>query len=51
MSEVSSQTKQAVTPVIASRKILGDQKQVIIQHGDKQYRLCVTREDKLILTK
>lgn len=34
-----------------SQSILAGQTQVRIQHGDNQYRLCVTKENKLILTK
>lgn len=34
-----------------SQSILAGKKQVVIQHGDMQYRLCVTKENKLILTK
>lgn len=34
-----------------SQSILAGEKQVVIQHGDNQYRLCVTKENKLILTK
>ena len=34
-----------------SQSILAGKKQVMIQHGDMQYRLCVTKENKLILTK
>jgi hemin uptake protein HemP len=37
--------------VIKSQELFGQQNQVVIQHGDKQYRLCVTKENKLILTK
>ncbi|MBE0493508.1 MAG: hemin uptake protein HemP [Thiomicrospira sp.] len=34
-----------------SQSILAGQTQVRIQHGDIQYRLCLTKENKLILTK
>lgn len=34
-----------------SRLLLLGQKEVVIQHGDQQYRLRHTQNDKLILTK
>lgn len=34
-----------------SQSILAGQNQVVIQHGEAQYRLCLTKENKLILTK
>ena len=34
-----------------SQSILAGQSQVVIQHGEAQYRLCLTKENKLILTK
>jgi hemin uptake protein HemP len=41
----------APTPVICSRDLLGDRRELIIQHGPDRYRLLLTRSNKLILTK
>ena len=37
--------------VIPSREIFGEAKMVIIQHEEVSYRLMITRQGKLILTK
>ena len=57
-------TASPVTPVLArvlslgasrqrvdSRELLQGEREVIIQHGDQEYRLRHTQNDKLILTK
>jgi len=36
---------------LASDDIFKDSKTVIIQHSGKEYRLCITSKDKLILIK
>jgi hemin uptake protein HemP len=36
---------------ISSETLLAGRRQLIIQHGDEQYRLLLTRSNKLILTK
>jgi hemin uptake protein HemP len=42
----------AATPsVIESRALLGQSRELLIQHGTETYRLKLTRHDKLILTK
>lgn len=51
MSSASQNTQPKPPRVIDSQSILAGQTQVIIQHGDTQYRLGVTKENKLILTK
>jgi len=38
-------------PVIASEEILRGAREVLIRHADAVYRLCVTRNGKLILQK
>jgi hemin uptake protein HemP len=38
-------------PVIASRDLLAGHREVIIQHGQSQYRLRLTSSNKLILVK
>ncbi|HEY9016957.1 hemin uptake protein HemP [Thiomicrospira sp.] len=49
IGRVENSTNQVRT--LDSQSILAGKKQVVIQHGDNQYRLCVTKENKLILTK
>jgi hemin uptake protein HemP len=36
---------------VPSREILRGQREIVILHGSHEYRLRVTRADKLILTK
>ena len=36
---------------LSSREILRGQREIVILHGGHEYRLRVTRADKLILTK
>jgi hemin uptake protein HemP len=38
-------------PVISSRDLLGGRREVVIQHGQEQYRLRLTNSNKLILIK
>jgi hemin uptake protein HemP len=41
----------APKPVVRSEQLFGDGREVIIKHGEEEYRLRITRTDKLILTK
>ncbi|TVS13858.1 MAG: hemin uptake protein HemP [Gammaproteobacteria bacterium] len=36
---------------LSSEALLGGHKEVVIRHGDETYRLRLTRQNKLILTK
>jgi hemin uptake protein HemP len=36
---------------MSSEQLLADRRQIIIEHAGQEYRLSVTRNDKLILTK
>jgi hemin uptake protein HemP len=36
---------------VESRQLLGGAREVLIKHGEQTYRLCHTRNDKLILVK
>ena len=45
------QSKKQTTRALQSEWIFDGEKEVIISHGDQQYRLQVTRAGKLILTK
>jgi len=38
-------------PVLRSEQLLKGQREILIRHGDKLYRLRHTSNDKLILTK
>jgi hemin uptake protein HemP len=38
-------------PVVSSRDLLGEGREVIILHGRDRYRLLLTKSNKLILTK
>ena len=39
------------TPVVRTEQLFGGGREVIIKHGDQEYRLRIRRTDKLILTK
>jgi hemin uptake protein HemP len=39
------------TPVVNSRDLLGEHRELVILHGRERYRLLLTRSNKLILTK
>jgi len=38
-------------PVVRTDQLFGDAREIIIKHGEEEYRLRITRADKLILTK
>jgi hemin uptake protein HemP len=38
-------------PVISSHELFAGQREVVIQHGQEQYRLRLTNSNKLILIK
>jgi hemin uptake protein HemP len=38
-------------PVLRTEHLFGAGREVIIKHGEEEYRLRITRADKLILTK
>jgi hemin uptake protein HemP len=41
----------APRPRWSSRELFRDQREIVILHGGHEYRLRITRADKLILTK
>lgn len=41
----------ASRPRIQSAELFGSAREVLIEHGGEEYRLRLTRQDKLILTK
>ena len=38
-------------PIVRSEQLFGSRREIIIKHGQEEYRLRITRADKLILTK
>jgi hemin uptake protein HemP len=51
MSEPDPNVSRLHGPVIRTQDLFGARREVIIKHGDKEYRLRITKTDKLILTK
>lgn len=47
----TSAASRPVTPRIDSQRLLVGGRELVIQHGAEEYRLRLTRNDKLILTK
>lgn len=41
----------SATPRIDSRRLLAGENELVIEHAGQEYRLRLTRNDKLILTK
>ena len=44
-------TKGASHTVLRTEDLFGSRREIIIKHGDEEYRLRITKADKLILTK
>lgn len=38
-------------PIVRTEQLFGTRREIIIKHGQEEYRLRITRADKLILTK
>lgn len=38
-------------PSVSSRDLFAGKREVIIEHGEERYRLCITASNKLILIK
>jgi hemin uptake protein HemP len=38
-------------PIVRTEQLFGSGREIIIKHGQEEYRLRITRADKLILTK
>lgn len=51
VTENSKQTETQAHKVLDSQNLFSDSNQVLIKHGEHYYRLCLTKENKLILTK
>lgn len=43
-------TPASTAPRVSSRELLGGKGELIIEHGNREYRLRVTQSGKLILT-
>ncbi len=39
------------SPSVSSRDLFAGKREVIIEHGEERYRLCITASNKLILIK
>lgn len=56
---ITSQEKEAVigvadpatAAIVESRALFGSRREITIRHGDQEYRLRITKQEKLILTK
>lgn len=48
---VAFSTKQDITPRLHSAELFGAVREVVIEHAGEEYRLRLTRQGKLILTK
>ena len=51
MEPVIRAADSAAAAVVESRALFGGHREIIIRHGDQEYRLRITKQDKLILTK
>lgn len=49
--EPAASTKPAAERVIDARELLGPYREIVIVHAGQRYRLQLTRQNKLILTK
>jgi hemin uptake protein HemP len=47
----NSDLRENEPAVVSSQELLAGQRQLIIRHGGEQYRLQLTNNNKLILTK
>ncbi|HEY4345523.1 MAG TPA: hemin uptake protein HemP [Parvibaculum sp.] len=43
--------KARQSPSVSSRDLFAGHREVIIEHGEERYRLCITASNKLILIK
>jgi hemin uptake protein HemP len=50
-AQTSAPTPSTPPPVILSEALFGARRELIIRHGAAEYRLRITKTDKLILTK
>lgn len=51
MSEPDPDASTRHGRVVRTEDLFGSRREVIIKHGDEEYRLRITKADKLILTK
>jgi hemin uptake protein HemP len=43
--------KVRLPPSVSSRDLFAGKREVVIEHGEERYRLCITASNKLILIK
>ena len=51
MSQPEPGASKLAARVVRTQELFGPRREVIIKHGDEEYRLRITKTDKLILTK
>jgi hemin uptake protein HemP len=51
VSEPAPDHAKSSPAVVRSEELFGSRRELIIKHGEEEYRLRITRTDKLILTK
>jgi len=51
MSQPDPDASKPQGRVVRTQELFGARREVIIKHGDEEYRLRITKADKLILTK
>lgn len=49
--EGKTRSEGSARKIISTRELMGDAREVIIEHGGEHYRLRITSNQKLILTK
>ena len=49
--DLADRVPRHAPPSVDSRRLLGGSRELLIRHGAEEYRLRLTRNDKLILTK
>lgn len=47
----ASATRHAEQPIVNAQQLFGDKRELVIVHNGERYRLRITANDKLILTK
>ena len=51
MSQPEPNASKLQERVVRTQELFGSHREVIIKHGEEEYRLRITKADKLILTK
>lgn len=51
MTEPTADRAKSTPAVVRTEELFGPRRELIIKHGGEEYRLRITKTDKLILTK